>query len=135
MYLWDKPSDYSLNRDISAFHGNTMARHWSIILNFYQVFNGPLYSLYQKCQNMEESRSYGDGLAVTERDSSGRHNKKGYLMRKFFAAALAVGFIVLASLVASLFATSQATASARWSSPVVASARWSTPQPNSARWS
>ena len=104
-------------------------------MNVYQFFNGPIDSLYRKCPSMEESRSYGDGLAATERDSSGLHNKKGYLMRKFFAAALAVGFIVLASLVASLFATSQATASARWSAPVVASARWSTPQPDSARWS
>jgi len=56
-------------------------------------------------------------------------------MRKFLTTVLAVGLITLASLVVSSFATSQATASARWSVPVVASARWSTPQPASARWS
>ena len=56
-------------------------------------------------------------------------------MRKFFATALTVGLIALASLVAFSFTTSQATASSRWSAPIVASSRWSAPQPNSSRWS
>jgi hypothetical protein len=73
-------------------------------------------------------------LTATKRPRFLPH-KKVYLMRKSLATALTVGFIALASLVASSFATAQATASARWSAPVVASARWSAPQPGSARWS